>query len=177
MAVRTVVGRRFLALAVMAALFVGLAPAPAAHALTVTQIRTRLYKKVNATRENHGLRPLRVNTKTQRWAQDHARWLSRNCKLDVTVLGCHDDLLEVRTEIPGDWRWWGENLAMASSRPRIAGVIHGLLMDSPPHCSNILRRQATHMGFGVVKYDGRVYVVQRFVDRTDWDSRLGIICT
>ena len=158
--------RRLLSVALLVSLLVGLAPA-SASALTTTEIRNRVYEKVNNTRRAKGLRPLKVSPMTQTYAKDHAGWLSTSalCKFDVSRLGCHDNTLEVRTEIPSDWEWWGENLASATEQPRLPAVLHSILMKSPGHRANILKARATHMGFGVARANNRVYLVQRFVDR------------
>lgn len=167
MAVKAGFVRRLASVALLVSLFVGLVPATAS-AVTAAEIRNQLYEKVNTARRNHGLRTLRTNAKTAEFAKDHAGWLSRSslCKFNVAAsLLCHDDRLEVRSEIPSDWEWWGENLASSTTQPGIATKLHRMLMQSPGHRANILKSQATHMGFGVVKSNGRVYVVQRFVDR------------
>lgn len=167
--------RRLVALTLLASLFAGLMPA-SASALTERQIRNRLYEKVNKARENHGLKPLRRNDKTQKFAKGHARWMSNNCWLDILPT-CHDSLVELGEEVPRDAEEWGENIAITfTSIPRFVSSIHSRFMNSEHHCENILKRRYTHMGFGVVKRNGTVYVVQRFADRRTDHNRLGIHC-
>lgn len=155
--------RRMLALALMASLFVGLVPATAS-ALTERQIRNRLYEKVNTARENRGIDKLGRNDKTAYWARDHSKWLANNCTPE-TILSCHDNGAEIESELPSDWSLWGENLAMHDAGKGVVSKLHAALMDSPLHKANILERDFSHMGFGVIKRDGEVWVTQRFVFR------------
>jgi uncharacterized protein YkwD len=157
------VARRLAAVVIIASLFVALVPA-AASALTANQIRDRLYAKIDRVRDNHDLRHLNRNAKTAYWARDHSAWMGRQSGLPITRL-IHDRDTELWAEVPSDAQWRAENIAFANTGPGVATIIHRTLMASPGHRANILARRATHMGIGVVKRDGFVWVTQRFVDR------------
>lgn len=153
--------RRLVLFALLATLLLGLIPATPATAIddrTVGQIRTKLENKVNRARSRHGLRPVRVNAKVEHWAQDHARQMSR------TRLFAHDPLLPAEVNRLKRTVWWyGENIA-STSGGNAARWTHRAFMNSPGHRANILKPRATHMGIGVAKGGGAVWVVQRFVD-------------
>lgn len=57
-----------------------------------------------------------------------------------------------------NWRWVGENVGYGPS----AATVHNALMNSAPHRANILDRDYTEIGIGVVVRDGRVWVAQVF---------------
>ncbi len=144
---------------VAVALLVTLAPAPPAEALTQAEIRTRVYKRINNARRNHGVRALRVDSTVQSWAQRHARDMAAADTL------YHDPALALELSKVTAIVWaYGENVGVTSTGPRAPRRIHRMFMRSPPHRENILRRRFTHMGLGVIKRDGRIWIVQRFVD-------------
>ena len=124
-------------------------------------MRNRLYELVNNKRAALGLRRLRVNDKTQYWAKDHAGWMGNHTSL------LHDDYDELWREVPSGSQYRSENIAYMgpADLPGVIKTIHQALLASPGHRANMLAARATHMGFGVVKKDGRVWVVERFVDR------------
>lgn len=153
--------RRLLTLAVVASLFMTVLPATPASAATEGEMRNRLYELVNNKRAALGLRKLRINDKTQYWAKDHARWMANNESLT------HDSSDEMWAEVPSRSQYRSENIAWMgpADLPGVIKSIHNALLASPGHRANLLASRTTHMGFGVVKKDGRVWVVQRFVDR------------
>lgn len=158
MKVGIVLAKRMLALTLLVSLFVGLIPT-SAGAITQEEVRDKLYEKVNDSRRNKGLRPLRRNNTLQKWAQDHAGAMARKEKLyhDLSLAAEVNKLTRIV------W-WYGENVQYLTNRPAIAQKIHRKFMESPGHRANILTKRATHMGFGVVKRDGTFWVVQRFTD-------------
>lgn len=137
-------------------LVVGLRPATA-EAATHGQIRNSLERRINAAREERGLRRLRVNDTIQRGAQGHAGLMA-----DLNTM-FHD--AAYFSEIPGDSEWAAENVGYVPAGSGAARRMHTAFMKSEGHRANILARRATHMGIGVVKRDGRVWVVERFADR------------
>ncbi len=150
---------RNVAVAVVAAVLTTVAPATAAqaaHAPTAREIRDRLEYRVNRARARHDLPRLRVHSTLEYYARDHADDMA-----DRTAL-YHDSRL--RFELPSGADAWGENVgATASHTP--ARRLHYLFMHSSAHRANILRRDWTHMGIGIVKRGGYVYVTQRFMRR------------
>jgi uncharacterized protein YkwD len=151
--------RRVAVLALVLSLFVTLLPAPSAQALTANEIRNRIYRRINNARENHGLRRLKVNDTVQKWSQDHAGDMARAGDY------YHDSALTVELNKLTRIVWWyGENVGMTSTGGNAPKRMHRAFMKSPGHRANILERSTTHMGLGVVKRDGMIYVVERFVD-------------
>lgn len=65
------------------------------------------------------------------------------------------------TEDVRDWRWVGENVGYG---PDVA-TVHVAFMRSPAHRANVLDRDYTEIGVGVVVRDGRAWVVHVFRDR------------
>ena len=164
MAVKLIRARRVAALAVTVSMFFTLLPTPAAHAATETEIRTKLYELVNQARKARGLRVLKVNSKTQYWARDHAGWMSRQGP--PLIYDYHDSDRELNQEVMSGWQFRSENIGWVfpASAPGVAKLLHTSLMASQGHRENILRRRNTHMGFGVKIRDGNVWLTQRFVD-------------
>lgn len=150
--------RQLIALTLLASLLVvGLRPATAAAA-TPGEIRNSLERKINAARAERGLRRLRVNDTIQRYAQDHAGLMA-----DLNSM-FHD--AAYFSEVPGDSMWAAENVGYVPAGSGAARRMHRAFMNSAGHRANILTARATHMGLGVVKHDGRVWVVERFADRS-----------
>ncbi|HVM19815.1 MAG TPA: CAP domain-containing protein [Egibacteraceae bacterium] len=152
-----------LLVALIATLFVGLVPAMPAEALTANQIRDRVYTRINKARQNHGLRALRVNPTIEAGAQSHARDMARRGSI------YHDPNLgaEVNEVLRPVW-WYGENVGWTTTGKGAPKRLHRAFMKSAGHRANILKKGATHMGLGVVKKNGNVYIVERFV-------RLGVL--
>ncbi|MPZ71743.1 MAG: hypothetical protein GEU74_00700 [Nitriliruptorales bacterium] len=156
-AVRSVV-RRHLAIVLVLTLSVPMfsQPAAAADSRRAGEIRSHMEYLINRARARRGLRRLRVNSKTQYWARDHALRMKRRRAV------FHDPNL--RNEIPRGCQAWAENVARttASNAARSAMT---MFMNSSSHRSNILSRRMTHMGIGVAKGGNYTYIVQRFIDR------------
>lgn len=136
-------------------LLAGLNPATA-EAATPAEVRDGLERRINAVRADRGLRRLRVNVTTQRYAQGHAE--------DMAALNImfHDSNLW--GEVP-DGAWWlAENVGYVSAGPGVVRRMHRAYMNSDGHRANILNPRATHMGIGVARQDGKVWTVERFVD-------------
>jgi uncharacterized protein YkwD len=157
-AVRAVLVRQ-VALALILALFITLVPTTPAEAVdsrTPAAIRNRIEYLINRQRARHGLRRLRINDKTQYYARRHANNMEQRRTL------YHDP--NFGNEIPGGCYAWAENVGVtgADNAPRSAMT---MFMNSSSHRSNILSRRMTHMGIGVAKGGGKVWIVQRFIDR------------
>ena len=150
-------GRQLVVLAALMAVFVPTTPAHAVDRHSEAQIRNRIEELINQARANHGLRKLKVNDRTQRYATDHAQDMARK----GTIF--HDAALPVEVLLGATS--WGENVGYTTS-DRAARKLHVMFMHSPGHRANILRPRFTHMGIGVEKRNGTVYVVQRFADAT-----------
>lgn len=172
-----VMARRFSALVLVGTLFVGLAPAPVAHAATSPYLRQSLEKKVNVARTLRGLRPLRASTYVcpaamlnkacmQAFAANHAVQMARAGDI------FHDTTYRLWREVPVIAWWRAENVGWVSKRyvngtytsDGTAADMHLAFMRSSGHRANILNPRATHLGFGVYQTPRRVYFVQRFTD-------------
>ena len=103
--------------------------------------RTRIQSGVGELREHDQLR-----VKAQVWAERLA-----------AEGGLRHSLLQDGVTAP--WRALGENVGVGAS----VDSVHGAFMASPQHRANILDRRYTNVGTGVAKANGRVYVVQVFM--------------
>lgn len=156
MTLRYSTAQRLLAVALLACLFVVGTGSPEAEAATVSEIRNTIEKKINHARASRGMRKLRVNATMQRYSQDHAKLMASSASLFHDAAFAH--------EVPNGAEWVGENVGYVPAGPGAASRAHKAFMDSQLHKENILTRRATHMGLGVVKSNGRVWVVERFAD-------------
>lgn len=157
-AVRPVLLRRF-AVVLVLVLSATLVPATSASAIdnrTPREIRNRIEYLINRQRVRHGLRRLRVNTKTQYWARDHAKEMARKRSI------YHDRNLG--SEVPRGCGAIAENVGMTSAGDAAKNAM-SMFMNSTSHRSNILNKRMSHMGIGVAKAGNYTYIVQRFVDR------------
>jgi uncharacterized protein YkwD len=73
---------------------------------------------------------------------------------------CDTVLSEYRVK---SYNWWGENIQYNTSEKAFDVV--NWWMNSPSHRDNILKREYTHIGVGVHRSGGKIYVVQLFVGR------------
>lgn len=158
MAVRRISARSLVAIALLAAMFTTTLPALDAEAATAVRIRLQLQGKINKARQDRGLRPLKVSTLMTEYAKAHARNMGNQGEI------FHDSALELWNEVPvGAW-WRAENVGFVTAGTGEAKRMHRAFMRSDGHRANILKRRATHMGIGVVKMNGKVWVVERFAD-------------
>lgn len=105
--------------------------------------------RINATRNEQGLRSLALDETLINKAQAWAEQMAANRNVSHSVL----------TENAGnDWRVLAENVGWARS----VAEMHALFMNSAPHRTNILNGRFTRMGTGVAEVDGQYYVVQVF---------------
>ena len=158
MAVKKFSVRRLIAVALLAALFTTTLPTVEAEAATVVDIRRGLQRRINNAREARGLRTLKVNVLMTTFATDHALKMGRAGSI------FHDGSTALWNEVP-DGAWWrAENVGYVTDGADVAKRMHRAFMNSAGHKANILNRRATHMGIGVVKVNGKVWVVERFAD-------------
>jgi uncharacterized protein YkwD len=131
------------------------APAHAVDRSAEWEIRNRIERKINRARDRRGLRRLKVNDRMERYSDDHAEAMASR----GTIF--HDAKLAVEVLLGASC--WGENVGYTSASDAAASL-HWMFMHSAGHRDNILRKRWTHMGIGVEKRNGRVYVVERFAD-------------
>ena len=162
MAVSHVRPRHAVAMAIVAALLLTLLPqgnpAQAIDDRSLNEIRKGFERRINTARDKRDLRNLKVNDVIQKWAQKHAEDMAdaKTEYHDANLLG------EVNKVTKIVW-WYGENVGRSTSDTS-AKTLHKMFMGSSGHRANILKSRATHMGIGVAKRKGYVYVVERFVD-------------
>jgi uncharacterized protein YkwD len=119
---------------------------------------------VNWFRGEHGLRPLAVSVNLEDKARLWSAWMAgggcgRNANGNPSI--CHSDL---PSGIAAGWSRLEENVASASPRTNIAGIISGLAQ-SKPHADNMLNAQITTIGVGVAYAGNAVYVAEEFMAR------------
>jgi uncharacterized protein YkwD len=127
------------------------ANATPAHAAKRTMVRATLCV-LNAERERHGLRPLKLNKRLSKAARRHARDMARRKYFAHDSLGGGTFVDRIRRTgyLRGARRWFvGENLAwgtLARSAPR---AITKMWMGSPGHRANILSPSFREVGIGL----------------------------
>ena len=135
-----------LSAALLASTLVGLSPAPASATGPNT---SSILSAVNSARANAGRRPLSLRSDLSavayRWSQHMA----------ATGTLAHNPNL---TRQVSHWRWVGENVGYGPSW----SAVETALMNSPSHRANILDRDYSQIGIGVVVRNGRVWVTQVF---------------
>jgi hypothetical protein len=135
-----------LAAALVASTVVALSPAPASASGPNT---SSVLSAVNSARASAGRRPLSLRSDLSgvayRWSQKMAAsgTLKHNPNLTGQVSG---------------WRWVGENVGYGPSWR----AVHVALMNSASHRANILDRDYSQIGIGVVVRNGRVWITQVF---------------
>jgi uncharacterized protein YkwD len=110
--------------------------------------------KVNASREAHGLHPLRMVSDLHSLATHWSRYQARGgCGSEVI---CHNPHLASDVS---NWRIVGENVGVG---PNVSDI-ETAFMESPEHRANILEPSYTEIGIGTaIGKDGRLYVTQDF---------------
>jgi hypothetical protein len=132
--------------ALAASMMVALSPAPASASGPNT---SSILSAVNSSRANVGRRPLSLRSDLSavayRWSQKMAAsgTLKHNPNLTGQVSG---------------WRWVGENVGYGPDWR----AVHNAFMNSPGHRSNILDKDYSQIGIGVVVKGGRVWITQVF---------------
>lgn len=115
---------------------------------------TRALAGVNALRAAGGRAPLHamsgLNSVAASWSQE------------MTRIGGLPHNPNVGSQIPANWRAWGENIAWSSGSAVPPSVFIGLWRDSPPHYANIMNPTFTHVGYGAHSASGRTYATQVF---------------
>lgn len=139
---------RAAAIALAAALSIG-SLAPPAGALN--RLESRLLRKVNYARENHGLRQLRASDWLSVKAHRHSARMARRGTLYHT--GCLSCMFRTRR-----WDKVGENVGLAAHVRRV----HRLMMRNSGHRSNILGRGYHSIGVGVKATRRGVWVTEIF---------------
>lgn len=117
-----------------------------------------LVDAANAERAAHGRAPLATHSTLTSLARTKARDMAVNGYFDHVspTLGTARDQMLAAGLNP---KYWGENIGMGGS----VQTIHRAFMESPGHRANILSAGFTHMGAGVVRQGGRIWVAEMFM--------------
>jgi hypothetical protein len=132
--------------ALAASMMVALSPAPATASGPNT---SSILSAVNSSRASVGRRPLSLRSDlsgvAHRWSQKMAAsgTLKHNPNLTGQVSG---------------WRWVGENVGYGPDWR----AVENAFMNSPGHRANILDKDYSQIGIGVVVSGGRVWITQVF---------------
>lgn len=117
-----------------------------------------LIDAANAERAKAGRAPLSPHATLTSIARTKARDMAVNGYFDhiSPTLGSPRDMMLAAGLNP---KYWGENIGMGGS----VQAIHQAFMNSSGHRANILSAGFTHMGAGVVRQGGRLYVAEEFM--------------
>lgn len=148
--------------AASAALLLGnLVPTPATASTTSScwsakRSERRFTRKMNAARTRAGRRPLRLDPQLSQVARKHTRAMSRRRDL------FHSTRRQLATRVT-NWTSLGENVGAG------AGVrsLHRAFMRSTGHRRNIRGAVFRHVGVGVRRAHGRMWVTVIFESRAD----------
>jgi uncharacterized protein YkwD len=127
-------------------LFAGVGAAPA-HASTSSA--SYFVSAINAQRVAHGRPRLAVSSEMTAAAQRWAATMARSNKL------YHNPRLASSVR---NWRVLGENVGVGPSASSLEGAFYA----SPEHRANMLDREFTEIGIGVVVVDGKMWVAEEF---------------
>lgn len=129
-----------------------------------TTTEQRIVDAVNWFRGAHGLGALPVNSNLQDKARLWSAWMAGGgCGIgsNGNPKICHSDLA---SGINAGWTRLEENVASASPKTNIDGIISGLAA-SKAHADNMLNGQITSVGVGVAYSGNVVYVAEEFMAR------------
>ncbi len=117
---------------------------------------TAMVQRINAARNLRGDAALRLDRELSRVARVHSRaMISRN-----SVYHSPQQVLARRLT---NWNVLGENVGAGGS----ILALHKAFMDSPDHRGNVLYDPFRHVGVGVVRSGGRMWVTVLFESRRD----------
>jgi uncharacterized protein YkwD len=109
---------------------------------------------VNQERAESGLAPLALSTGARSVAREWSAHMAAN------GMGHNPDLAgDLRRAGVTGWRTIGENVGYGGS----VDHLHGMFMGSAGHRDNILKAAYTHVGIGVVRQGGTVWITMAFV--------------
>ena len=108
-----------------------------------------------------GSNDLRLDPELSKVAKVHTREMVRKNSL------FHSTSTQLRNRIT-NWSSLGENVGVGST----VSSLHSAFMDSPAHRENIMYSTFRHVGVGVIKKDGRMWVTVIFEARSDPGSPL-----
>ncbi len=113
-------------------------------------------KRINTVRNVSQRGRLRLDPELSRAARLHTREMAKQDKLYHTP----SDKLSRRVT---NWTILGENVGVGGD----VQSLHDAFMASPAHADNVLYKTFRHMGIGVVKRDGKMWVTVIFEAETN----------
>jgi len=127
-----------------------------------TATERRIIDAINSYRADHGLHALSINSNLEDKARLWSAWMAgggcgQGSNGNPQI--CHSDLA---SGINPGWSLLEENVASASPKTNISGIITGL-QQSPAHSANMLNGQVTSLGVGVAFAGNAVYVAEEFM--------------
>lgn len=134
------------------------------HALDTGQIEQRILDLVNAERARRNLSPYAHSPELASLARRHSHNMVRYHFFSHIDPEGKDPSARKQTLLPGLFGSLGENIAYHSGQTEeeAARNLMDAWMTSPGHRANILSKQFTHMGVGVVESGEQVYATQDF---------------
>ena len=116
---------------------------PAAASAGVTRPERQLLERMNLTRVEHGLRPLRLDVHLERAARSHSR------SMLTTGVFAHGAFAQRMLEFDVTGSLAGENLAWGTGALGSARGVVSAWLASPEHRANLLRPRFTRVGIGI----------------------------
>jgi uncharacterized protein YkwD len=127
--------------------------------LTAGQFESRLFKRINTRRVNHGCRVFRSNSALELAAQRHTSLMSYDNELSHLLPGESDLATRITQAGYTHWRRLAENLAWGQSSPR---AVFRAWVHSAGHRANLDNCRLRDIGFGVLIRNGRPWVTADF---------------
>ncbi|HEU4481390.1 MAG TPA: CAP domain-containing protein [Actinomycetota bacterium] len=116
----------------------------------------RFAKKINNARSNAGVRKLSLDPELSKVARKHTREMTGKGSL------FHTTAEQFRKRVT-NWTLLGENVGAGAG----VSTLHTAFMSSPLHKANILKSSFRHVGVGVSKVNGTMWVTVVFEARSD----------
>lgn len=128
-----------------------------------------LFRLVNKTRVDHGLKPLKINDKLVRAASIHAKNMCNKNKMAHDLPGTDTPTLKDRLSKAGlAGRRVGENLA--SGYNTAEQVVKGWL-GSPAHKNIMLNKDVTHTGISICANGKTTFICQLYMNDDSGTSK------
>lgn len=141
MGTRTSKPRRTVVVTVSTILALGISFAPAARA--GSGFRSKVLRMVNATRDNHGLHTLRIDTSLTRDAVRHTRRM-----IDANAIYDPRNLTRILQDEP-----WDDVGASVVGCADTISALHKAFMHEPAHRDILLNPKLRRIGIGVIEVD------------------------
>lgn len=116
-------------------------------------------KKNNAARSDIGIGKLSLDPELSRVAIKHTKEMVNAASGEIGGDDLfHSTSTQLKKRVTGDWTLLGENVGLGGT----VSSLHEAFMNSTLHRANMLNPSFKHIGVGVVKKDGRIWVTVMF---------------